>query len=296
MKVQMSNSFKRLLYQLSGEDYSVILKCSKKTQFYFSVIGMLVLLILICSFVSALFFTENLFHNSFVDIGVGIIWGFIITNMYVLVLYTISPQLLPIKNTDMTNLKIVKSLPSFSLVLRLFILILLSVIIAQPITVLILKPNSTSLLNDIRFLLSNNFFAYLITLIVVAIFLAPIYLKYVIRNFGEYFDKMRDVNMKIISSDYIEFKSTYSEILEGRIWLRNKEISERIEESLMKLQIANPRISDDFKKGIASEFKNEKYEKYEYWLDPPFRTTNKVSVSKGLSEEELLEYIYKGRK
>lgn len=296
MKVQMSNSFKRLLYQLSGEDYSVILKCSQRTQFYFSVIGMLVLSILLCSFVSAFFFTENLFHNSFLDIGVGIIWGFIITNMYVLVLYTISPQLLPVKNKGQINLNLIKRLPSFSLVLRLFVLILLSGIIAQPINVLILKPNSTSLLNDIRFLLSNNFLAYLITLILVAIFLAPIYLKYIIRNFGEYFEKMKEINMRIISSDYLEFKKVYSVILEKRLDVRSKELSKSLNELLLKLKKVNPEMHTAFKSEFEKEFEFEKIDKYEYWSDPPFRTTRKVIVSKGFSEDELIGYIYNIRK
>ena len=296
MKIQMSNSLKRILYQLSGEDYSVILKCSKKTQFYFSVIGMLVLLILLCSFVSAFFFTENLFHNSFLDIGVGVIWGFIITNMYVLVLYTISPQLLPVKNTDQSNLKIIKRLPSFSLLLRLSVLILLSTIIAQPINVLILKTGSTSLLNDIRFLLSHNFLASLITLIIIAIFLAPIYLKYIIRNFSEYFEMMKEVNMKIISGDYLEFKKVYSVILEKRIDARDKDLSKRFNELLLKLQKTNPEMHSAFKSEFEKEFEFEKFDKYEYWSDPPFRTTNKVDDSKGLSEEQLLEYIYNNRK
>jgi hypothetical protein len=296
MRIQKSSSFKHLLFQLTGEDYSIISRCSKKIQLYFSLIGLLVLLILICSFVSALFFTENLFHNSILDIGVGVVWGFIITNMYVLVLYTISPQLLPTKNVDDTAPIIVKKLPSFSLLFRLFVLILLSVIIAQPINVLILKSSSTSLLNDIRFLLSNNFFASVITLIVVAIFLAPVYLKYIIRNFGEYFEKMKEVNMKIISRDYAEFKVVYSQILEERLRMRNVEISKGLVKSLARLKIASPDDYVRMKLEFESELKHEKLSKYEYWQDPPFRTVKSASVQSGLPEEELLKYIYTERK
>ena len=215
--------------------------------------------------------------------------------MYVLVLYTISPQLLPIKNVDNTAPIIVKKLPSFSLLFRLFVLILLSVIIAQPINVLILKSSSTSLLNDIRFLLSNNFYASVITLIVVAIFLAPIYLKYIIRNFEEYFEKIKEVNMKIISRDYAEFKIVYSQILEERLRMRNVEISKNLVKSLARLKIAS---SDEYvrmKLEFEGELKHEKLSKYEYWQDPPFRTVKSASVQSGMTEEDLLKYIYTER-
>ena len=85
------------LCKLSGEDYAIISECSEKIQFYFSAIGFLVLLILLFSFVSALYFTEHLFHNVFADISVGLVWGYVVTNMYVLLLYTISPRILPIR-------------------------------------------------------------------------------------------------------------------------------------------------------------------------------------------------------
>ena len=60
------------LCKFSGEDHTIIQKCNKKIQLYFSLIGLLVLVILLCSFASALYFTENLFHSVLADIGVGI--------------------------------------------------------------------------------------------------------------------------------------------------------------------------------------------------------------------------------
>jgi hypothetical protein len=128
------------LCKFSGEDYSIISKCSNKIQVFFSLIGLLVLIILMCSFASALYFTEQLFHSWILDIGVGIVWGYIVTNMYVLLLYTISPTLLPTKIRKKQETKTNQFELSFSMGLRIFIVVLLAVIIAQPLNVFILKP------------------------------------------------------------------------------------------------------------------------------------------------------------
>ncbi|QLH47761.1 MAG: hypothetical protein HWD58_20420 [Bacteroidota bacterium] len=85
---------------------------------------------------------------------------------------------------------------SFSMGLRIFIVILLAVIIAQPLNVSILKPNSTTLAFDIKDLLSSNPLATIITLAVVAVFLLPVYLKYNIRKLGEFYEKKQKLRKK----------------------------------------------------------------------------------------------------
>ena len=153
------------LCKFSGEDYTIIKECGNKVQLYFSLIGLLVLVILLCSFASAVYFTDKLFNpnnigigleNLLLDIGVGIVWGYIITNMYVLLLYTISPTLLPTKIRKKQEVKTNQFQLSFSMGLRIFIVVLLAIIIAQPLSVLILKKESKQLTSDIEILLSTN--------------------------------------------------------------------------------------------------------------------------------------------
>src|SRR5690606_87258 len=128
-------------------------------------IGLLVLVILVCSFASAVYFTENLFNPNvnavslervFLDIGVGIVWGYIITNMYILLLYTIYPTLLPTKERKKQEIKTEKFQLSFSMGLRIFVVVLLAMIIAQPSNVLLLKPESKEVTTVIEILLSTN--------------------------------------------------------------------------------------------------------------------------------------------
>ena len=280
------------LCKFSGEDFAVIRICSSKVQLYFSVIGLFVLLILLCCFLSALYFTEHLFHNAIADIGVGIIWGYIVTNLYVLLLYTITPSLLPKKDRKKKN-KTTKSFElNFSMALRIGLVILLAMITAQPLNIFLLKPATQAFAFDIRNLLTNDFRSRFITVIVVAIFLLPIYLKYSIRKLGEFYEKKAEIKKRIIEDDYKEFKKKYKQIIEDKISNYNKSVWENLMPFLTKLEQLN---TIDYQKHfteIKNELVLEKIEKYEYWANPPFRTIHKSKTKNVLSEQDLLNHIY----
>ncbi len=288
------------LCKFSGEDYTIIQKCNVKIQFYFSLIGLLVLLILLCSFASALYFTEHLFHSVIADIGVGIVWGYIITNMYVLFLYTISPTLLPTKIRKKQKVKTNQFQLSFSMGLRIFIVMLLAIIIAQPLNVLILKPNSTALAFDIKHLLATNPFATVITLGVICIFLLPVHLKYNIRKLGEFYEKKAEIKKWMVIKNYKEFEKKYSNILENNISNYNERLKKVIHPLLSKLNEINTdhrknkrvELYQKISEELAVELIETKIEKYEYWADYPFRTIHKARKKNTLSEQDLLNHIY----
>ena len=280
------------LCKFSGEDYTIIQQCNVNVQIYFSLIGLLVLVILLCSFASALYFTEQLFHSFFADFGVGIVWGYIITNMYVLFLYTISPTLLPTKIRDNQKVKTNRFHLSFSIGIRIFFVFLLAIIIAQPLNVLILKPESKALAFDIKHLLASNPMATIITLAVIGIFLFPVYLKYNIRKLGEFYEKKAEIEKQIVEDDYKAFKREYGYILESKISNYNKSVWANLMPLLNKLEKANSVSFQSNYAEIEKELETEKIEKYEYWANPPYRTIHKSRTKRALSEHDLLNHIY----
>jgi hypothetical protein len=286
------NPIRNRLCKLSGEDYTIIQKCGNKVRYYFSLIGLLVLVILLCSFASALYFTEHLFHNIIADIGVGIVWGYIITNMYVLFLYTISPTLLPTKIRNKQVVKTNRFQLSFSLGLRIFIVFLLAIIIAQPLNVLILKPTSISLAFDIKHLLASNPLATIITLAVICIFYLPVYLKYNIRKLSEFYEKKAEIEKRIIEDDYEDFKKEYRRIIESNISNYNKSVWANLMPFLNNLEKVNPVSYQRNITEIEKELATEKIEKYEHWANPPYRTIHKSRNKIKLSEQDLLNHIY----
>jgi len=288
----LPKAIRNRLCKLSGEDYAIISKCNNKIQIYFSLIGLLVLIILLCSFASALYFTEHLFHSVIADIGVGIVWGYLVTNMYVLFLYTITPTLLPIKIRKNQKIKTNQFQLSFSMGLRVFIVVLLAVIIAQPLNVLILKPNSTALAFDIKLLLTTNPLATIITIAVIVIFLFPVYLKFSIRKLGEFYEQKAEIEKKIIIDDYNNFKNEYKRIIESNISNYNKSVWGNLMPYLNKLEQLNPIAYQEHFTEINNELINDKIEKYEYWANPPFRTILNSKIKNVLSEQDLLNHIY----
>lgn len=282
------------LCKFSGEDFSIIRKCEPNIQFYFSLIGGFVLVILVCCFISAFLFTESMFKSPIQDIGIAIVWGYIITNLYVLLLYTISPAILP-TSLKKNNLKVIDSrLNSIntSFILRIIILIILAIIIAQPLNVALLSNPNNTYASTIKTLLSTNIFAWLITSLVAVIFLLPVYWKYSIRNLGGFYEVKANIEKNIIEDDYIEFKKDFKRILENNISDFNKKTWENTMPFLNKLEIVSKTKYNNFISEITAELQNENIEKYEYWADPPFRTIKKNNTKSALTEEDFLTDIY----
>lgn len=286
-------SFSNNLCKLSGEDFTIIEQCSPKIRIYFTWIGVFVLAILLCCFLSAFYFTDHLFHNKFVDVGVGFVWGYIITNIYVLLLYTITPALLPVKiKKKKSKIQVQKFNFSSSMILRVFMMMLLAIITAQPLNVFLLQPNSIELANDIKNLLAHNSLATLVTVGVVLIFMLPIYLKYRIRKLGEFYKLKGEINKRIVEEDYKSFKEDYKRILEEQISKYNKSVWTNLSPYLEKLKLTNPNDYHLYYRAIKNELTNERINKYEYWADPPYRTIKKTVIKNSLSEKDLLNLIY----
>jgi hypothetical protein len=122
-------NLKKFLWTLSGDDLSIIEKCSKPRQMRFAIIGSFVLFIFIMCFISSYFTFTMIFHNYIFGIPASIFFSWMITNIYLLLLYTLTKNVLPHK----------KSLSSrvISLFLRLGFITFIAIFISKPIEVLL---------------------------------------------------------------------------------------------------------------------------------------------------------------
>lgn len=146
----------RLLHLFSGEDRGIINELNdRKINRNFNFIGLSVIIICSICFVSAVFFMLNVFQGvgKIASLPIGIFWGFTVTTIYVLLLYTITPPLLidknmlikKVKKNRKTNIEKVinsKNLQNFnnwltaSMFTRLIFIVVFAVIVAQPINVI----------------------------------------------------------------------------------------------------------------------------------------------------------------
>lgn len=143
------NELRRFLFTCSGEDNYILKRCSSKIQKRFALIGFFVLLIFVGCFFSATCFAYSLFEGAkWASLPIGVIWGSVVVNMYLLLLHTISPAIIPLstkkkKNSNPVNKKS-NTVLNFSMCLRLSFMVLLAIIIAQPLNVFLLSPTVES--------------------------------------------------------------------------------------------------------------------------------------------------------
>lgn len=144
------NEIRLFLFTCSGEDNYILKKCSAKIQTRFALIGFFVLLIFSGCLFSATCFAYSLFEGAkWASLPIGIIWGAVVVNMYLLLLHTISPAIIPLSTKNKTKNSFQKiektiNIPSFSMFLRLGFMALLAIIIAQPLNVFMISTTVES--------------------------------------------------------------------------------------------------------------------------------------------------------
>jgi len=119
----------RILCTFSGDDYNIISRCEKTIQNRFMAIGGFVTVIFALCFIGSYFTFTMLFQNYFIGIPVGIFFSYMITNIYLLLLYTLSKNSFPC-NTD-------KKAQLFSISFRIIFICFIAIVISKPIETLI---------------------------------------------------------------------------------------------------------------------------------------------------------------
>lgn len=146
------NQLRLFLCNFSGEDDYILRRCSKHAQISLAAIGLFVLIIFIGCFISATAFTYSLFEeNSLLSVPFGVFWALMVSIIYLLLLYTITPPILPgnykkSKKITQHQATIKHRFFTLSMLLRMGFMLLLALIIAQPLSVYFLsKSTETSI-------------------------------------------------------------------------------------------------------------------------------------------------------
>jgi hypothetical protein len=238
----------------SGEDYFIISKCKFNIKLRFAMIGFFVMLVFVGCFISAALFVAHLFQGAkglcFI---IGTIWAIMITNLYLLLLYTVTPYLLPVatkrkvRKDSKTSKKTIEEAPeekgrkkrfyfSFSYVFRLSLISLLAIIIVQPFNVLLFSPSfeeANRYANEIKRILHTQPLSWLITLLGCGVFLLPVYYKFHIRTLSQ---KNYDEDFKSMQSD--------KELLTLRNEIVNTDDYEQLSKRILALDMSQIKTSD----------------------------------------------------
>jgi len=158
-------SFKDWLSKFSGEDFQLIhdAKTDVKVKSSFAFIGGFVLIIFLISLYSSANFIYQLFNeNLLLAVPIGIIWGLMIANIYLLLLYTITPKILIGKERTIQGIKVKeqkdsKLLVNVSVGFRIGFVVLIAVIIAQPWLITTFSTSAQDYLDKYKQQYRNDF-------------------------------------------------------------------------------------------------------------------------------------------
>lgn len=146
MKKSLSD-IRLFLFTCSGEDNYILKRCNWTIQRRFALIGFFVVLVFVGCFFSATLFSISLFQDiSVISLPIGLFWGAMVVNMYLLLLHTISPAIIPAatkkqrkKNEASETTKTQTRFFTSSMFLRISFMMLLAIIIAQPLNYSLLR-------------------------------------------------------------------------------------------------------------------------------------------------------------
>lgn len=148
----MLDEIRQFLVTCSGEDNSIVKECGASIRNRFALLGFFVLLIFVGCMASAAFFTYSLFSGAkFLSIPLGLVWGAIVVNLYLLLLHTISPPIIPLstkKKRKENKSPFLLTFMSASMISRIGFITLLATIVAQPISVFFLSPSIAPLIES----------------------------------------------------------------------------------------------------------------------------------------------------
>lgn len=319
---------------LSGDDRSIIRQCSKKTQNIFIIIGALVSCIIVLSFISVTGAFIHFFNYILIDIAIGLFFALMMANIYLLLLYTLSKNLLPHISS--------KGARKISVGLRVGFIAIFAIIVSKPLELFLFSPlieeeiilhkqkeyksselvinsiydksfkdlerliklgdssasqiltskkiereknlsdlkfkieSSDFYLHQLRILNSKYLFTWMFTLMIILLFLSPIYFKFLMEEENEFYQKKKIIEIQIVLDEYDSFKRNYKIFWKEFI----QDLENRPPDKKARINL------------ILNEIIQKKFELEVLYNDPPFNTVKIKDQRDILDQFSLKEELY----
>ena len=330
------------LWALSGEDKYIIKESTPAIQWRFTRISLVVVAIGVVCFTGSFIFFEYTFDlPTALELVLACFVAVVIGNLYVLLLYTITPLIFDNKRSQSLDQQKYTLIGGFTI--RIFFILLIATSIAQPIGVVCLsrftdrsiesyknkylqealqaaraaivagednageqksqieaeRRGVTSLLNSshffiqrIRILASSNLLYWLFILAIWVLFFYPVYEKYDIRNHKRFYLQKKEMEDRIVTEAYAEFKVHYEHVMTERLSTYNSRLKHGLMPVIGSVEIVAPTRAANAYHELFTETALVPFEKFENWQDPPFRTVKKKDDRPVLPESALLNLLY----
>jgi hypothetical protein len=143
----------------------------------------------------------------------------------------------------------------------------------------------------IQILLSENPFAWIVTVVVCLMFLFPIFWKFKLRE-TDFYTKRRLVEKNIVMDEYIEMKKDYQIKFTEKYDDYKIRTESLLNPLLEKLKQTNPAKYETLNKEKEQLLVYKPITKYEYWEDAPFRTIRKKKLKATSTQTHFINKIY----
>jgi hypothetical protein len=122
------NSFFILFLKFSGDDYPLLEQCSLAVRIRFALNGVIVFFFFAISFISLSFALKEIFHDEIFGYFLGFCFAIVLTNIYLLLIYTYNERVLPSINPSFLSF-------SFSYAIRILFLLFMLFIVSLPLEI-----------------------------------------------------------------------------------------------------------------------------------------------------------------
>jgi hypothetical protein len=235
----------RFLWKLIGADRQVLARCPVQDRYRFALAGSIVLLVLIVIFFAFFGITRMVFDNRTGALCLGVFASLAIGNLYMLNIITIESSSLPQRATTVSKAP--------AMALRVFLVSLLALIVSKLLELyLFADVKDGGLLAGLR---GMSPAVWLFTLLVITVFLAPLYMKLTGLRLTAYGNTRREIELALVRESYFQFRMDY--------------------ERIMSAAVGKPMVYK------------------ERYTDPPFNTNRIIDTRMILGKGKLIEFLKK---
>ena len=283
---------KRFLWKIAGADCEILEKSGKDSQYSFWLIGVLYLLINVLTYLGFFGMFIGVFDKILPTILGTVILGFLVTNIYRLNLISLEPNTLPVKN-DPSSLILTN-------IIRYSTVILFAFFVSKSVEMVIISffestgfidyDGSRGYMFRLAEMNRKQPWLWIITGVIMTLFIAPIYLRHRLNRAHEYYMFRRISDKEIVNSEFQKFLQIKDQRLQKE-YLKYSELQQRF----FNEPTAPFYKRKDLPKNIVKI--NEILQKRQFkklpkrYTDEPFNT-KEISFERTLkSSEDFLEAI-----
>lgn len=206
---------RQFLWKIAGADSKILEKAGKESQYSFWIIGMLYLIVIFITYIGFLGMFWGVFESLLPTVIGTLVLGFLVTMIYRLSLISLEPNTLPVIIEKKSKL--------FSNIVRYFTIIMFAFFVSKSVEMIIVNiieysgllnyDGSSGYLIHMIKINSEQPWVWLLTCVIIFVFIIPIYLRHRLNRANQYYLHKRLSDKELVKREHQKFLLVKEEIL-----------------------------------------------------------------------------------